>query len=216
VRLNAAPSCAALALIAVSAIACGTTDEGGSAAPTALPSASAISEETSEPDSSDASPTESCARRDSAPRPGRVLVFFACEGQTNSPSTLHAFARPVDPAADLHEQLRTAVVAYFQGPASDEPANYFGFGSPGWLNGVHVHGATAVIDVTLRDGYGSTAAQSELVWSTLKALAFQFPSIDMMEPRHNGDCAAFGSIVQAGVCLVARRDGDYTAIGDVP
>jgi hypothetical protein len=90
------------------------------------------------------------------------------------------------------------------------------FGSPGWLNDVEVQGTTAIIDVDLKRGYGSTAAQSEFVWTSLRTLAFQFPEIDLLEPRHNGDCEAFGNIVQAGVCLLARRDGSYMAADDLP
>jgi hypothetical protein len=139
-----------------------------------------------------------------SPGPDEVLVFFACEGEP-SQTDLHAFPRPVPVDADVEQRLRAALNAYFEGPTEAEGEGLFAFGHPGTLVGAFVRGDRAVIDVDLDGGLGSTSAQSSLVWASLEAIAFQFPSIETMEPRYNGSCDAFGAAVEAGRCLVKRR-----------
>lgn len=79
------------------------------------------------------------------------------------------------------------------------------------LNSVAIDGNRAVIDLDLKVDHlqSTTSAQSALLWSHLSALAFQFPEIRLMEPRYNGSCHNFGIAVQAGDCLIAKRDGGY-------
>lgn len=155
--------------------------------------------------------TEPCLSDHPTPREDRVLVFFACDKDDRYPPVLYAFARPVNVSADLGQRLHVAVAEYFKGPTPAEGREFYGFGPEDRLNGVDVRGTTAIIDVNLNDGYGSTAAQLGFVWASLRALAFQFPEIEFMEPRHNGSCEAFGNIVQAAECSLAKRDGTYVA-----
>ena len=161
------------------------------------------------PPSQPPTPTTSCGTGSAEPASAEVLVYFGCDTDNSYPVRLYAFSRRVESSAGTRERLREAMRAYFAGPKRGESEQLFGFGSPSWLNGVDVRGERAIVDVHLHDGYGSTSAQSQFVWETLRALVFQFPEIDLLEPRHNGSCEAFGAIVQAGRCLLARRDGSF-------
>lgn len=161
------------------------------------------------PDPPEATPTPRarCVSPAVEPHHGAPLVFVyvSCKHEQPLPDNIHAFVRPVPAEAGVEERLRIAVTAYFEGPTPAEGNQFHAFGPEGTLNSVSVQGDRAVIDVDLDDDLASTSAQSMTVWSHLRALAFQFPGIELMEPRYDGSCAAFGQVVQAGECLVARR-----------
>ena len=154
-----------------------------------------------------------CPRHRSSPAPRRadqVSVFFSCKDLAD-PEGVYRFVRPVDSAATTPERLLTAVTAYLQGPSEAEAVHYIGLGSLEALNGATVERSRAVIDLDL-DAAGlssTTSTQSALLWAHLAALAFQFPGITRMEPRYDGSCLAFGIAVEAGECLIAKRDGGY-------
>lgn len=137
----------------------------------------------------------------------QVLVFFVCSREMGVPHALHAFARSVDPGASLEHRLATAINAYFDGPSPSEGTRYVTFGSPDIVNSTAVVGTRAIVDIDLDGGIASTSYQSGHVWTVLRSLAFQFPTISELEPRHDGSCAALGHAVQAGECLLALRDG---------
>ncbi|HXH79570.1 hypothetical protein [Nocardioides sp.] len=136
-----------------------------------------------------------------------VLVYFTCAAGMEG--DFHSFARPVRASDSVEERLNAAVEAYLSGPLPGEGQNYFTFAGKDALNSTDVIGPRAIIDINF-DGVGmSTSAQSGHIWNVLELLAFQFPAISEMEPRWNGSCEAFGAAVQAGECLIARRNGDY-------
>ena len=150
------------------------------------------------------------------PRPDRVLVFFACQAETDAgANTLSAVAvqRPVAADATTTQRLRRAVVKYLRGPDAQERASgLWSMRTPSrTLNSVSVTRDRAVIDLDLAAAHlqSTSSAQSELLWTHLSALAFQFPGIRFMEPRFNGSCRDFGMAVEAGECLVATRDGTF-------
>jgi hypothetical protein len=194
--------------------ACGgaaETDGGVSAGEPTEPVERRSDSSSAEPSPTTSGPSAGCpARRDeSMAGARRVFVYFWCDGETDPGRTLYVVPRPVAASVGVEGRLRVAVSAYFRGPAARDGEHLHAFGPPGTLNSVVVVGPRAVIDLDMSGGLGSTSAQSSIVWSTLKALAFQFAEIDEMEPRFNGSCKAFGMAVEAGECLVATRSGGY-------
>lgn len=150
------------------------------------------------------------------PRADRVLVFFPCQAETDTGANTRsavAVQRSIDPDATTTQRLRRAVLEYLRGPDAQERAT--GLWSlrtpPRMLNSVSVTHGRAVIDLDLADAHltSTSSAQSELLWTHLSALAFQFREIKLMEPRFNGSCHDFGMAVEAGECLVATRNGRF-------
>lgn len=93
--------------------------------------------------------------------------------------------------------------------AQEGDSLYRAFGDTTSLNSVSVEGNRAVVDLALGDA-GTTSTQTMAMWRDLRAIAFQFDEIELMEPRHQGSCAEFAGRVEAGTaCLVARPGGGY-------
>ena len=145
-----------------------------------------------------------------------MLVFFACQTEPDTGANTRsavAAQRPIDPDATTSQRLRRAVLEYLRGPTAQERATgLWSLKTPTrMLNSVSVTRDRAVIDLDLAAAHltSTSSAQSELLWTHLSALAFQFPEIKLMEPRFNGSCYDVGMAVQAGDCLVATRDATF-------
>lgn len=139
------------------------------------------------------------------PGPDQVLVSFGC--LPDHPERAAELAR-VAAETSTEERLTAALTAYFAGPPPRSGA-LWSLGSPDTLRAVVVEGDRAIVDLDLDGGIASTSAQSGEIWAALTTMAFQFPEIEVMEPRYYGSCVAFGAAVGAGECLVVQRDGDY-------
>ena len=185
------------------------------------PSTATVTESGASASSSPREPSPSApatCRSGTAPKPrsDRVLAFFPCRAETDTgANTLSAVAvqRPIDADATTAQRLRRAVLEYLRGPTAQErTAGLWSLKTPTrMLNSVSVTHGRAVIDLDLAAAHltSTSSAQSELLWTHLSALAFQFPEITLMEPRFNGSCHDFGMAVEAGECLVATRDGTF-------
>lgn len=166
-------------------------------------------------------------RRNAAPVEdgGEVSVYFSCEadgallGTDRQPVYMFARSVPDDLSGTPDGRLEAALRAYLAGPTPDEAD--LGYFTPApaslaaALQDVSVVEGTAAVDFTTLDQGGlgnlgtSTASLTFLL--ELRALAFQFPDVQQLVLRVDGDCEGFWHMLEMSCQTIRRHDGCPTA-----
>lgn len=139
-----------------------------------------------------------------------VTAYFSyepAEGRSGEPLRAVHRVRPRSPAV-----LQAALEVLLAGPTAAEREADLG----SWFSS---RTATMLRSVTLRDGHAvvdlddlrpiipnaSTSAGSRRLLAELDATVFQFPTVESVEYRLEGDCEAFNEWLQRGGCDARTR-----------
>ena len=138
--------------------------------------------------------------------PSTVGVYFSCltdVGTIDKPVYLRT--RILDPPSnELLSRLKEAIGFYLAGPTSEERdlgyVSTLGSVSPESLDAIRVEGEAIIISFSSAGGQEigelNTAAASRAFLAELRALVFEFPSIRSFELQLEGDCQAFGRLLE--------------------
>ena len=104
--------------------------------------------------------------------------------------------------------LRQALEALVAGPRPEDGDgldSLFSEETADVLAGVSVADGTAVVDLAYEVNNASTSAGSAMFLAELDATVFQFPTVERIEYRLRGSCAAFWEWLQYGDCRIIER-----------
>jgi hypothetical protein len=148
-----------------------------------------------------------------------VRVRFAAPPET---TVVQVFFTPGDPDESPvpfprtvhHTQavLRAALDALLAGPTAEEQAggatSWFSSATAGMVLGVTLDDGDAIVDFGDLPSVipnASTSAGSQMLLAQLDATAFQFPTVETVTYRLDGDCEAFSAWLQYGGCEPRTR-----------
>jgi hypothetical protein len=104
--------------------------------------------------------------------------------------------------------LRGALESLFRGPQpsdGDGLSSFFSDDTADLLADLNLRDGTAIVDLAATVSNASTSTGSTLLLEELNATVFQFPTVERVEYRLQGDCDAFWQWLQYGDCRVVDR-----------
>ncbi len=200
--------------------ACGGSDDDEGSETTTDTTEETTTSETTSPTDSDTTSTRS-ATTTTKGSVTAVEVFFnrddpdECGAVKGHPRSTPAGTDPV----------RFAFDEVVKGPTAAETAagafSFFSSDTAGAIRDVTVDGDTLTVDfedvgaVLGPTGAGSSCGSAALL-AQLNATAFQFDAIDTVRYEMEGDCGAFGAMVQADCIEVTRADWEAAVAAQLP